>query len=71
MLAGHTHGGQLRIPVLGALYVPAMGFFPHLDYGLYKVGQTNLIVSGGLGESGLPIRVNMRPELSIVTLTSL
>ena len=70
MLAGHTHGGQVRLPILGALFVPAMGFFPPLDYGLYRFGPTTLIVSGGLGESGLPIRFNMRPEVSIVTLTS-
>ena len=70
MLAGHTHGGQVRIPVLGAAFVPAMGFFPRFDYGLYNSDPTTLIVSGGLGESGLPIRFNMRPEVSIVTLTS-
>lgn len=71
MLAGHTHGGQVRIPILGAPFVPAMGFFPHLDYGLYSSGTTTLIVSGGLGESGLPIRFNMRPEISLITLERL
>ena len=70
MLAGHTHGGQVRIPVLGAVFVPAMGFFPRLDYGLYRSGPTSLLVSGGLGESGLPIRFNMRPEVSLITLSS-
>lgn len=68
LLVGHTHGGQIRIPLLGALFVPGMGFFPRWDYGLYKSGATTMIVSGGLGESGLPIRVNIRPELSLVTL---
>jgi len=68
MLSGHTHGGQIRFPVLGALYVPRMGFFPPWDYGLYSKGATTLIVSGGLGESGLPIRFNIRPEVALITL---
>ena len=68
MLAGHTHGGQIRLPILGAAFVPAMGFFPPWDYGLYRSGATTMIVSAGLGESGLPIRFNIRPEVSLVTL---
>jgi len=67
-LAGHTHGGQVRFPVLGALFVPAMGFLPRYDYGLFRSGDSTMIVSGGLGESGLPIRFNMRPELALITL---
>ena len=68
LLVGHTHGGQVRLPVLGALFVPGMGFFPRWDYGLYRDGATTMIVSGGLGESALPIRFNIRPELALVTL---
>ena len=68
MLVGHTHGGQIRLPVLGAPFVPGMGLFPPWDYGLYQSGATTMIVSAGLGESGLPIRLNIRPELSLVTL---
>ena len=70
VLAGHTHGGQIRLPLLGALFVPAMGFFPAWDYGLFSRRATTMIVSGGLGESGLPIRFNIRPEFSLVTLRS-
>ena len=70
LLAGHTHGGQIRIPILGAPFVPGMGFFPRYDYGLYNCGATTMIVSAGLGESGLPIRFNISPELSLVTLRS-
>lgn len=68
VLAGHTHGGQIRLPILGAPFVPGMGFFPRFDYGIYRNGPSTLIVSAGLGESGLPIRVNIRPECSLVTL---
>jgi len=71
LLVGHTHGGQIRIPVLGAPYVPRMGFFPPWDYGLYSSGTSTMIVSGGLGESGLPVRFNIRPELSLITLRRL
>ncbi|GFO68534.1 metallophosphoesterase [Geomonas limicola] len=70
LLAGHTHGGQIRLPIVGAAYVPRIGFFPPWDYGLFRNGHTTLIVSGGLGESGLPIRINIRPELALVTLVN-
>jgi len=68
LLAGHTHGGQIRLPILGAPFVPGMGLFPSWDYGLYSSGATTMIVSGGLGESMLPVRFNMRPEVSLITL---
>jgi len=68
VLAGHTHGGQLRVPLLGALYVPGMGLFPPWDYGPYRNGATAMVVSGGLGESGVPIRFNIAPELALITL---
>jgi len=69
-LTGHTHGGQIRLPLLGAFYVPAMGFFPRYDYGYFRLSTSSLIVSGGLGESALPVRFNIRPEISVVTLTA-
>jgi len=68
MLSGHTHGGQIRLPLLGALFVPGMGLLPPWDYGLYTSGATTLIVSGGLGESSIPLRINISPELALVTL---
>jgi uncharacterized protein len=68
VLSGHTHGGQIRIPFLGACYVPAMGLFPRYDYGMFRSGASTLIVSGGLGESLLPVRFNIRPEFSVITL---
>lgn len=68
MLVGHTHGGQVRFPLIGAAYVPAMGCFPDWDYGLYRQGKSAMIVNGGLGESWLPIRFNIRPEVALVTM---
>lgn len=68
VLVGHTHGGQVRIPLIGALFVPGQGFFPRYDYGLYASGATNMIINAGLGESGLPIRINMQPEIVLISL---
>ncbi|MDZ4133362.1 MAG: metallophosphoesterase, partial [Dethiobacteria bacterium] len=68
VLVGHTHGGQIRLPFIGALFVPGQGFFPQYDYGLYSSGDTTMIINAGLGESGLPIRINMQPEIVLITL---
>lgn len=68
VLSGHTHGGQIRIPFIGAVVVPDQGFFPKYDAGLFQDGNTSMIISRGLGNSLLPIRINCRYELVIVTL---
>lgn len=68
VLVGHTHGGQVRMPVIGAVVVPGQGLFPKFDYGIYTKGQTQMIITGGLGESLLPIRFNIPPEIVLVTL---
>ncbi len=68
VLVGHTHGGQIRLPFTGAVYVPGQGFFPEYDYGIYSSGQTTMIINAGLGESVIPFRFNMRPEIVLVTL---
>lgn len=70
VLAGHTHGGQVRLPLVGAVAVPGQGLFPELDYGQFTAGSTNMIINGGLGESVLPIRVYNRPEIVLITLVS-
>ena len=70
VLAGHTHGGQVRLPLVGALVAPGQGFFPKYDYGQFTSGSTNMIVNGGLGESVLPIRFYNRPEIVLVKMVS-
>ncbi|MEJ7711328.1 MAG: hypothetical protein WKF84_16060 [Pyrinomonadaceae bacterium] len=67
MLSGHTHGGQINLPLLGA---PAMLFVNDIKYlsGLYKRGDTRLYVTRGTGMIGLPIRIGARPEISVLTL---
>ncbi|WP_224959737.1 metallophosphoesterase [Geomonas subterranea] len=71
MLVGHTHGGQIRFPLIGAPYIPSMGYLPKWDYGLYRQGKSTMIVNGGLGESWFPIRFNNPPEVALVTLLPL
>lgn len=68
VLAGHAHGGQFRLPFIGGLYVPNQGLFPEYDSGLYSQGNTNMIVSRGLGNSRVPLRFNNRPEVVLVEL---
>lgn len=68
VLVGHTHGGQIRIPLVGAILAPGQGFFPKYDYGLFTEGRTRMIVNCGLGESGIPVRTFNRPEIVLATL---
>ena len=68
VLVGHTHGGQVRLPVLGAIIAPGQGYFPELDYGLYSSKHNSMVINGGLGESWLPIRFNIKPEIVLITL---
>ena len=68
VLTGHAHGGQVRIPFAGGLVAPNQGFFPEYTEGVYHEKNTDMVVSRGLGNSIIPIRINNMPELVIVTL---
>lgn len=68
VLAGHAHGGQFRIPFIGGVIAPDQGLFPKYTAGKYKVSQTQMIVSRGLGNSIVPVRINNRPELVVIEL---
>jgi predicted MPP superfamily phosphohydrolase len=66
LIAGHTHGGQIVLPLLGTL--PRSPFLDAHLRGLFdKNGQT-LIVSSGLGTSVLPMRIGVPPEIVEITL---
>lgn len=69
VFSGHAHGGQFRIPFLGGLVAPNQGFFPEYDSGLYRSGNTAMLVSRGLGNSIIPLRLNNRPEIILAVLT--
>ena len=68
VLCGHAHGGQFRLPLVGGLAAPGQGFFPTYDSGLYTEGDTNMIVSRGIGNSLIPMRFNNRPEVIQIIL---
>ena len=65
VLSGHTHGGQIRVPRLPVL-VRQSRF--RLDGGRYRFGDAELVVSRGLGATGLPLRIGCAPEAVLVTL---
>lgn len=68
VFSGHAHGGQVRLPLIGALVAPNQGLFPRYTAGLYTEGPTTMVVSRGLGNSLFPLRIFNRPELVLVTL---
>ena len=71
MLAGHTHGGVMRVPLVGPLYTEEGGLFPERKgcyiYGRYDVQGRPLIVSAGLENSSY-YRINNEPEIVIVDI---
>ncbi|WP_211655198.1 metallophosphoesterase [Planococcus alpniumensis] len=68
VFSGHAHGGQIRIPGLGGLIAPGQGWFPSMTEGVFESGDTQLVLSRGLGNSGFPLRVFNLPEVVVVTL---
>ena len=65
VFSGHAHGGQVRIPFVGGLVAPHQGFFPQYDAGLYRQNGTAMLVSRGVGNSIIPLRINNRPEVIV------
>jgi uncharacterized protein len=68
MLSGHTHGGQVRLPILGALELPTLG--RKYVEGLFHLGNMQLYVNRGIGTIGVPFRLNCPPEITMITLRS-
>ena len=69
IFSGHAHGGQIRLPFIGGLIAPDQGFFPKLTEGIHTSNNTSMVISRGLGNSIIPVRVFNRPELIVVTLS--
>jgi predicted MPP superfamily phosphohydrolase len=66
VLSGHTHGGQIRVPGLGVLVRQSQCY---LDEGRYTYAGTELVVTRGLGVTGVPLRWHCPPEAILLTLT--
>lgn len=67
-LSGHFHGGTIRLPVLGGVMTPQFQFFKRCCAGLRREGERVMIVSRGLGTHSVNIRINNRPELTVIHL---
>ena len=68
VFTGHAHGGQIRLPFTDGLFAPNQGLLPKYTSGSFKKGNTEMIVSRGLGNSLFPFRIFNRPELIVTTL---
>lgn len=68
-LSGHAHGGQWRLPIIGGLYSPDQGLFPHYDTGMFEADDRVMVVSRGLGNSEFPLRLFNYPEVVCVNVT--
>ena len=67
MLAGHSHGGQINLPLFGP---PALPCRRKYTSGLVRTGVSQVYVSRGIGMAAVPVRFNCRPELPVFELVS-
>jgi predicted MPP superfamily phosphohydrolase len=65
-LSGHSHGGQVRLPLVPPLFLPKLG--KKYVWGLYQIGPLTLYTNPGIGTVVLPIRLNCPPEVTLLTL---
>ncbi len=66
IMAGHSHGGQVRVPFFGPLFLPwGVGRY---DLGRFETAGGPLYVNAGIGTYHLPLRFNCRPEITLVTM---
>ena len=66
MLSGHTHGGQVRLPLIGPLVLPPQG--RKYVHGNFELGGMQLYVNRGIGTVGMPFRFNCPSEITEFTL---
>jgi hypothetical protein len=69
VLAGHTHGGQVRLPLIGPLVVPSI-YGARYACGLFHFGETKMYVNRGLGVVSPPVRFLVRPEITVFRFLS-
>ncbi|MCQ2609496.1 MAG: metallophosphoesterase [Lachnospiraceae bacterium] len=63
VLSGHIHGGLIRLPFIGPLFSPEATFLPPYNKGQYKYKDKDIVVSNGMGEHTIKIRLNNIPEV--------
>lgn len=68
VVAGHVHGGIMRLPVLGGVLSPAMVPFPKYDGGIFKENNSTMILSRGLSSHTIPVRIFNPGELIVIDL---
>lgn len=69
-VAGHFHGGLIRIPIVGGLYHLDTGFFPKYCFGEFQLGKGKLIVTRGMGNNEVIPRINNEPELVVIDIVN-
>lgn len=67
-ICGHYHGGQIRLPFIGGLYHNDTGFFPQYSGGVYRLANSTIFVSRGMGGHNRLPRINNRPELAVIDM---
>jgi predicted MPP superfamily phosphohydrolase len=69
-LAGHLHGGMIRIPFFGGVLSPSVELFPEYDDWVYEIGSSELFVTRRLGNAAIYFRFLNLPEIAVITLES-
>ncbi len=67
VISGHTHGGQICFPFIGAPFIPVRN--PNYVSGLITNTRRRVFISRGIGWGGLPLRLNCPPEIAVLLLT--
>lgn len=68
ILSGHTHGGQVRIPFIGAIVSSGEGFLPKYDRGIFNLKKSYLYIDSGIGTTALPLRLFCKSQISFIEI---
>ena len=69
-VAGHFHGGQVRLPIIGGVYAIGQGLLPKYCDGMFTLTNGHLFVTRGLGSSHSFPRINNRPEIAVIDVNA-
>lgn len=68
VVSGHYHGCMVRLPILGGVLSPQIGFFPKYVAGEYRQDKSIMYLSAGLGNHSIKLRIGNIPEVVVITL---